>query len=165
MNWEALGAVGELVAAGGVIASLIFLAIQVRISAKATAENNRLLSATMYRNSDEYITRWSENLIRDPELNDIWERGLKDGELDHVERARFYMLARNYFGVHAVSYYEYAAVNSQESRNEMIAYMADRIVRSDGLRNAWDAMGNTPFRSYTEYFASLNAAVEERQNR
>jgi len=165
MNWEALGAVGELIAAGGVIASLIFLAIQVRISAKATTENNRLLSATMYRNSDEYITRWTEHLIRDPELNDVWERGLEGGELDQLDSARFYMLARNYFGVHAVSYYEYAAVSSPESRDEMISYMADRIVRSPGLRNAWQAMATTPFRSYSEYFASLNAAIEVHQSR
>ncbi|MGY8779870.1 MAG: hypothetical protein ACKVIN_17340 [Longimicrobiales bacterium] len=36
MNWEALGAIGELVGAGGVIASLIYLAAQVRQGTRAT---------------------------------------------------------------------------------------------------------------------------------
>jgi hypothetical protein len=36
MNWDALGAIGEIVGAAGVIASLIYLAIQVRQGTKAT---------------------------------------------------------------------------------------------------------------------------------
>jgi len=34
MNWEALGAIGEMVAAGGVIFSLVYLAVQIRNQSK-----------------------------------------------------------------------------------------------------------------------------------
>ena len=36
MNWEAAGTIAEIVGAGGVIASLIYLAIQIRLSTKVS---------------------------------------------------------------------------------------------------------------------------------
>lgn len=42
MNWDALGAIGELVGAGAVVLTLIYLAVQVRMSAKQQRiESNR----------------------------------------------------------------------------------------------------------------------------
>ena len=41
MNWDALGAVAESLGALGVIATLIYLAIQVKHSKKATEANTR----------------------------------------------------------------------------------------------------------------------------
>jgi hypothetical protein len=36
MNWEAIGAIGEVVGAAGVVATLLYLAVQVRLSRQAT---------------------------------------------------------------------------------------------------------------------------------
>ena len=71
MNWEALGSIGEIVGAIAVMVSLLFLAIQIRLGAQATQENSALLRSAMVRNSDEYITRWVETLLQNPELEDI----------------------------------------------------------------------------------------------
>ena len=46
MNWDAVGAISELVAAIGVILSLIYLAMQIRRDSNATISNTTQLRAT-----------------------------------------------------------------------------------------------------------------------
>ena len=35
MNWDAIGAIGEIVGAGAVVISLVYLAVQIRFSARS----------------------------------------------------------------------------------------------------------------------------------
>ena len=48
MNWEAIGAIAELLGAVGVIASLVYLATQIRHSREQMRENTRALQAGTY---------------------------------------------------------------------------------------------------------------------
>ena len=61
MNWDAIGAIAETLGAVGVIASLVYLAGQIRQSREQTAENTRALRAGTYqdfqRNIDEVFNR------------------------------------------------------------------------------------------------------------
>jgi hypothetical protein len=47
VNWDAVGAVAELVGASGVIASLLYLAVQVRASTRASLVDAKLESARL----------------------------------------------------------------------------------------------------------------------
>ncbi len=49
MNWDAIGAIAELLGAIGVIASLIYLATQIRHSRDQMGENTRALRAGTYQ--------------------------------------------------------------------------------------------------------------------
>ena len=49
MNWEAIGAIGEIVGAAAVIITLIYLASQVRTARKATLDQNRLTRSAAIR--------------------------------------------------------------------------------------------------------------------
>ncbi len=86
MNWDAIGAVAEALGAAGVIASLLYLAIQVRASTRASAveaklQSTRLLSETM------------DVVLHSPELAAIHSRGLADLEsLSKEEYYRFSIL-------------------------------------------------------------------------
>jgi hypothetical protein len=80
MNWEAIGAVSETLGAVGVIASLIYLASQLRSNAVASAVEAKLTTT-------RFLTDFNRDLINDPRLYDLWERGAKD--LDSLERDEF----------------------------------------------------------------------------
>ena len=56
MNWEAIGAVGELVAALGVIISLIYLGVQIRHSAQQTQINTKSIQASAYQQLIDHHT-------------------------------------------------------------------------------------------------------------
>lgn len=82
MNWEALGAIGEMIAAGGVIFSLVYLAVQIRNQSK----ESRLTAI------NALTAQWAD-LIRgfgeSADSTAIWLRGLQSfDDLDSVEKVR-----------------------------------------------------------------------------
>lgn len=93
MNWNAIGAIGELLGAAGVIITLVYVAIQLRENAKAT----RVDTADRVLRS---VTASQSRLIQDGELADIVRRGTQDlSSLEPTERMRvrlwFFELLRN----------------------------------------------------------------------
>ncbi len=71
MNWDAIGAVGEILGAGAVFASLVYLASQIKSSSKiATGQSER-----------EVWSKWIETvhgLLSTPESASINSRGFSD---------------------------------------------------------------------------------------
>lgn len=87
MNWEALGAIAEGLGAAGVIASLLYLSVQVRAGTRAAAVDAKLASTRMY-------TDFLVLLVESPELNDLMIRGRSNLEsLDKEEYLRYSNLA------------------------------------------------------------------------
>ena len=91
MNWEAIGSIGELLGAMGVIASLLYLAAQIRQGANASLLATSLSNATAAR-------QWSDPMLADPDLARIFLLGTEDiDSLDERDRARFVVLCFSFF--------------------------------------------------------------------
>ena len=83
MNWEAIGAIGEVLASIGVVISLLFLSIQLRENTKAMSTQSQ------ERNLDELKIIWSK-FVDDPELASTWLKALKgEIELSESEKHQF----------------------------------------------------------------------------
>lgn len=83
MNWEATGAVGEVLAAVGVIISLLYLAVQIRGDARAKR------AATIHEQSEGFRDVLL-SIADNPSLADLFRRGLSDfASLNDVELPRF----------------------------------------------------------------------------
>ena len=86
MNWEAIGAVGELVGAAAVFISLLYLATQIKDSRRS---DQIVASATLSTTIDD----WVRGLVQDKELCDLYVRGLTEYQLlDKSEKIRFSLL-------------------------------------------------------------------------
>lgn len=86
MNWEAVSAVSDFLAAIAVIVTLVYLAVQIR-------QNTSTLKSSATQGAHEQTSSLYELLASDPELSDIFVRGLETPEaLDRVETARFFSL-------------------------------------------------------------------------
>ena len=70
MNWEAIGAVGEILGALAVAVTLIYLARQTR-------ENSRAVKASSAREVTLAESQWHGELARDPELKRILMLSMK----------------------------------------------------------------------------------------
>lgn len=70
MNWDAVGAIAELVGALGVIGSLIYVASQVRASTAASRVESKLRMT-------EQMVNYTDLLIGAPELNELIIDGRK----------------------------------------------------------------------------------------
>ena len=74
MNWDALGAIGEIVGAVGVIATLAYLAVQVRQNTGAI-RGATLNAVTLYQQNE---LRWSADIgagLRHPTTTLLTEPG------------------------------------------------------------------------------------------
>lgn len=94
MNWEATSAAAEVVGAVGVVASLIYLALQIRGDARARR------AATMVEQSGAFRT-FLQILATQGEVADIYVRGIRDfSALEVAERPRFSALMGYLFRVY-----------------------------------------------------------------
>ena len=83
INWEALGAIGELIAAVGVIGSLLYLAVQVRA-------NTKTVRASTYHGMVDMAQGFSLLLGSDAGTASTFTKGLADPDnLTPAEMAQF----------------------------------------------------------------------------
>ncbi len=74
MDWNAIGAIGEILGAVAVVATLGYLAVQTRYNVAATQANTR---QAILESDQKFIA----NLILDPAIEVIrWKRDLADDE-------------------------------------------------------------------------------------
>jgi hypothetical protein len=85
VNWEAAGAIGEIVGGAAVVISLVYLASQIR------AQNREARTASVHQVMHEYSTAMSRLL--EPEMADIWVAAIEDFDnLSPSQRLRFFIL-------------------------------------------------------------------------
>ena len=139
MNWEAIGALGEAIGAVGVIASLLYLAMQVRASTRASAVESKLASTRFY-------TEFLGSLIQSPELNELYLRGRKDlGSLTPSEYHRFSNLALQSFGFFSAAYFQFSRGTLTEPDWYEYRVMIQFWLRGAGCRDWWEKVGRHMF--------------------
>ena len=93
INWEAIGAVGELMGAVVVVVTLFYLANQIR----SYHRTNLMVAAGRMGETND---AWMRQLVQDAILSDIYHRGLRDYEaLEQGEKKRFEILILQFFRV------------------------------------------------------------------
>ncbi len=135
MNWDALGAIAELVGALGVIASLLYLAGQVRAGARASAVAAKLESTGL-------LNKFIDLLIVNPELSDIHMRGIVSLDaLTKEEYLRFSNMSLKAFWFFSASYFQFREGSiSEDDFYEHRAVMRYWL-RGEGCRTWWAKFG------------------------
>ena len=83
MNWEAIGAIGELAGAAGVIMSLLYLAVQIR---RQNVESRLGSMNELIHQRNAFYGAVADN----QGLATIWVKGIENFDaLDPIERSRF----------------------------------------------------------------------------
>lgn len=95
MNWNALGAIGQLVGAAAVVATLLYVSRQVR-------EQTRALNTTVRDSVFHQLQQWNYQIVADRQLADLFQRGAASAdwsEIDHVDQARLIHVFYSFFKV------------------------------------------------------------------
>ena len=119
MNWEAIGAIGEVLGAFAVVATLLYLALQVRHAKTATTDATRLnrangVQAMLLAMSTDDALRSSVNKAMNSEayINELSNRlGISADEAERVE-----MYASYWFWLH---WSQYASSTSAKDISEL----------------------------------------------
>ena len=135
MSWEAIGAIAEMLGAIGVIASLGYLASQIRSSNRLSRSEARIAAAAQFASL-------LDNFIAHPQSSDVWVRGRRDlAELSETERGQFDNLALKGFGIFSTQHFQFriGAIEQSEwseSYRAMIWWLGGK-----GMRDWWNDFG------------------------
>ena len=103
LNWEAIGAIGEIIGAAAVVLSLIFLIVQIR-------RNTIALQTNSWQAVQDGEQRFDEYLGRDVKTLDIWARGSNQGLASFentAERDQFWLIVKQLVGLYQNHHYMY----------------------------------------------------------
>ena len=99
MNWEAIGAIGEIAGALGVVLTLVYLSVQLR-------QNTKAMQITAIQNTMENSAHFSELLSTDDDLADVFWLGLEDpGALDANQMKKFINALNVFLRRESVAFY------------------------------------------------------------
>jgi cyanate lyase len=152
MNWEAIGAIAETIGAAGVIASLLYLALQVRASTRASAVESKLVSA---RFQLDFFT----SLVHFPELQEIMLRGRKDpSSLSREEYYRFSNLMQIAFGSFSAAHFQFreGAVSESDFYENLVTIRY--FIQSPGCQQWWEKIGKLMYGP--EFVAVIEAELQ-----
>jgi hypothetical protein len=100
LNWEAIGASGEVVGAIGVIVTLVYLAAQIR-------QNTKALNAATFQANTELWLDWYLG-VAEAGASEAYGRGMTGrADLDARSFQRFFLICRSQFLVFENQYYQY----------------------------------------------------------
>jgi len=139
MNWEAIAAIGEVIGAAAVVASLLHLARQIRFSTRASAVESKLQTTRL-------LTDTLDAYIQMPELADLLERATDGlGALSRQEYTRFSNLALRMFWSLSAAHFQYriGAVGESDWQEALVGLRF--WLRSRGTREWWAKFGRASF--------------------
>ena len=133
MNWEAIGAIGEVVGALAVIATILYLAIQLRMSNKFEAANHHDLH--MDRIRQRFLV-----VAQDGDLMRIVAAAARGEELDRTEAARAASFAAHRILVQRDAWTRARILGKMPGLPEPNYYLdilIDEMTRDQCLLNRW----------------------------
>lgn len=149
LNWGAIGAIADLVAATGVIASLLYLAAQVRASTVASSVEAKLVSTRL-------LNDFMDSLIENPELNDLYLRGVNDLGLlsGEEEYFRFSNMSLKAFWYFSAGHFQFKSGSLSEEEFHEVRSVLRYWLRGAGCRAWWAKIGresmSPAFREFVE---------------
>jgi len=150
VNWDALGAVGELIGAAGVIVSLLYLAKQIKLSSAQTERNSQIVRGTAYQQFRQQVNSVVALRVADPEVSDIWDKGLQDlNALNPQQRSRFSAMLFMVVGNWESQYY----LKEGGVIDEKMGADRKQLVGSPGFKQWWEVRRDTyhaDFRDHIE---------------
>ena len=131
MNWEAIGAIGEIAGALGVIFSLIYLATQIR-------NQNRESRLSAINSMTSQWNAFMSDMATHGDLADIWARGLSDFScLAPGESVQLSTHFNRIFRIYESMYRQHQAGSLDEGLWGGITHSLEDFTKSPGVRTWW----------------------------
>jgi hypothetical protein len=131
MNWDAIGAIAELLGAVGVIASLVYLAGQIRGGQTA-------LRASTYAEVARDIHETINSTIRVPGLASLVRSGMADFDaLKDEEAFEFNFWITGVMGSYDTAFYQYRMGTLDKERWEMHLADCATVLKAPGVEQWW----------------------------
>jgi hypothetical protein len=147
-----------------VVASLIYLAIQIRQNTQEISRNVEASKLGALERNIESANRMRETLILNPEVAALFLRGLRGyGDLDNEERFRFGLLMSSTLSAFQGAYLRTLSVGSDPLQFEGAARLVDSILENPGARE-WLENSDPDWRPEFRTFVEERLEALQRRN-
>lgn len=163
MSLQDLGSIGEFVAAIATVATLVYLAIQIRHNSRALDRSNEFAQASSIHDITILFNELNWRLASDGELADIHTRALAGKELSDTEATRFVAFVNTYIATieNLVGQQSlelgYADLDSSSALNLLAPVIRQLLETKDGAK-WWSEVA--PHLYIEEFRRQVDAAVE-----
>jgi hypothetical protein len=138
MNWDAIGAIAELLGAIGVIASLVYLATQIRQSREQMDPNTRAMQTGSYQQWDDSLQATLMEGVTIPALDDVARTGLIGFEqLNDADTFRFNFWLGSVMRRYDSAYYQNRTGMLDEGRWQLLQADLGQWVTNPGFAQWW----------------------------
>ena len=161
MNWEAIGAIGEIIGAAAVLATLWILLIQVRHSTRAMEESNRLERVSAVDRHSESIGLWRGRLMEHEDLARIWTSARRGEPLDDVARFRLANLWIDFTNTQRANFVRARAVGAHGLARQAVLTVATESLESQTMMEEWVACRAWHALESPEYVELIESAMAE----
>ncbi len=156
MSIQEWGAIGEIVGGIAVVASLVYLAVQIRQNTRQLAMTIKATELAAFERNVESGNRIREMLITNPDVAELFARGSKSyAQLAAADKLRFDMVLRNMFSGMQGAYIRQLTYGSDPMDFAGSKRMLDQLLRRRGVREWLNK--NEP-----DWRPQFQALVEER---
>lgn len=150
-----LGNIGEFVGAIGVVASLVYLAVQIRHSSQHLSQNTNSILGSVELETTRHHSDWLLSIAQNPELGRVWRLALSDpAALSEEDEVQFAMLIGSaFYGIEG-PYRQYRRGLLSEDSWAPMDELVSRYMRLRAVQ-VWWAHRDVPFaNSFSEYVDS-----------
>ena len=139
MTISELGSVGELIGAIATVATLLYLALQIRantLSAKYSAINDII----------NRVIKWQSRIADTPDLMSSWKEGTQDYHaLNIEEQVRFTSIAVEMLAAIEATLETAKNDGIKPESVDAVRAMVHQLMRNKGVREYWEASGRNLF--------------------
>ena len=158
MNWEAVGAVGELVGGLAVVLTLVYIAFQVRQSRTQLDQNTRALEASTYYAVGDGFIKWWSLVSQDEALASLWQRGIAAESLNSADKLRFHSMAMILFTTLENNVHQNQLGSINRNTLEIAKGSWERILKSPGGKDWWKIQGRNSFTP--EFIEAIESLID-----
>ena len=148
MNWEAIGAVGEILGALAVVGSLTYLASQIRV------QNREARVASVHDAAEAYRTTISA--LQQPDMAELHIEALDNFDgLNPSQRLRYIVFMLGIFKVWEESYFQWREDRlDADAWESMLAPLAD-VMTTDGASKVWQLRKHQFRKDFADYIDNI----------
>lgn len=152
MTLEDLGNVGDFIGGLAVIATLLYLAVQIR-------QNTRILRTSAEQTADPIAA--IANIAQSPQNAAVYHRGIADpGDLSEEERTHFYLLMASNFYVLHQGYRAYQLGTQTRDTWQWQSRALKFYATQPGVRQWWRKQGHALFAPESEFWRLVDSEME-----
>jgi len=146
MSIQEWAAIAEIVSAVAVVASLIYLAVQIRQNTNGLRMSLRSTELAAFERNVEAGNRVREIFILNPDVSELYARGLKSyADLDGSDKMRFGMVLSNVFSALQGAYVRQLTYGNDPANFAGSERTLDSLIRCRGVRD-WLSHNNPDWR-------------------